>query len=62
MVKKEEVKKIDDSRCKLEFRLHDRTMSKEESVITKIKKTFSNKKMLPQHCFKILNRFVFSQA
>ena len=42
-------KKIDDFRCKLGFRLHYITMSKEESVTTKIIKTFSNKKILPQH-------------
>ena len=35
-------KKIDDFRCKLGFRLHYITMSKEESVTTKIIKTFSN--------------------
>ena len=49
-MKKEGVKKkIDDFRCKLGFRLHYITMSKEESVTTKIIKTFSNKKILPQH-------------
>ena len=42
-------KKIDHFRCKLGFRLHDITISKEESVTTKIIKTFSNGKMLPKH-------------
>ena len=41
-----EKKKIDDFRCKLGFRLYDITMNKEESVTTKLKKTFSNKKIL----------------
>ena len=41
-------KKIDDFRCKLGFRLYDITMNKEESVTTKLKKTFSNKKILSQ--------------
>ena len=36
-------------RCKLGFRLHDITMSKEESVTTEIMKAFSNEKILPQH-------------
>ena len=42
-------KKIDNFRSKLGCRLHDITMSKEESVTTKIIKTFSNKKILPEH-------------
>ena len=52
-VKKEEAKKKkkykDDFRSKLGFRLHDITMSKEESVTTKITKAFSTEKILPQH-------------
>ena len=49
-VKKEGVKKTpDDFRCKLGFRLYNITMCKEESVTTKIVKTFSNQKILPQH-------------
>ena len=36
-------------RCQLGFRLHDITMSKEESVTTEIMKAFSNEKILPQH-------------
>ena len=36
-------------KCKLGFTLHDITMSKEESVTTKIIKTFSNEKVLPQY-------------
>ena len=53
-MKKEGVKKIDGFSCKLGFRWHDITMSKEESKIikiiktTKIIKTFSNEKILPQ--------------
>ena len=42
-------KKIGNFRSKVGFRLHDITMSKEESVTTKIIKTFSNKKILPEH-------------
>ena len=41
--------KIDNFRRKLGFRSHDITMSKEESVTTKIIKTFSNEQILPQH-------------
>ena len=41
--------KIDNFRRKLGFRSHDITMSKEESVTTKIIKTFSNEKILLQH-------------
>ena len=48
-MEKEEAKKIDDSRSTLRFRLHDITISKEESVITKMIIAFSNKKTLPQH-------------
>ena len=49
-MKKEGVKKkIDDFRCKLGFKLHDITMSKEESVTIKIIKAFSNEKILLQH-------------
>ena len=48
-MKKEGVKKIDDFRCKLGFRLHGITMSREESVTIRIIKTFSNKRILPQH-------------
>ena len=40
-------KKKDDFRSKLGFRLHDITMSKEESVTTKIIKAFSKEKILP---------------
>ena len=49
-MKKEGVKKkIDDFRCKLRFKLHDITVSKEESVTLKIIKAFSNEKILLQH-------------
>ena len=48
-MKKEGVKKIDDFRCTLGFRFHGITMSREESVTTRIIKTFSNEKILPQH-------------
>ena len=44
-----EKKEIDDFRCKLGFKLHDITMSKEESVTIKIIKAFSNEKILLQH-------------
>ena len=37
------------SQCKLRFKLHDIIMCKEESVITKIIKVFSNEKILLQH-------------
>ena len=47
--KREGENKIDNFRRKLGFRSHDITMSKEESVTTKIIKTFSNEKILPQH-------------
>ena len=46
-MKKEEAEKKDDFRSKLGFRLHDITMSKEESVTTKIIKAFSKEKILP---------------
>ena len=42
-------KKIDDFSGKLGFRLHDITMSKEESITTKVIKTFSKEKIPPQH-------------
>ena len=44
-------KKIDDFRSKLGFKLHDITISKEESVRTKIIKAFSNERTPLQHPF-----------
>ena len=49
-------KKKDDFRSKLGFKLHDITMSKEESVTTKIIKSFSNEKNTTTTlCFKLPN-------
>ena len=44
--KKETKKKKNDFRCKLEFKLHDMIMCKEESVIIKITTVFLDEKLL----------------
>ena len=49
-------KKIDDFQSQLGFKLHDLTMSKEESVTTKIIKAFPNDEILLQH--KVLDYFI----
>ena len=43
---KKETKKKNDFRCKLEFKLHDMIMCKEESVIIKITTVFLDEKIL----------------
>ena len=46
---KKTVKKKNCLRCNLSFKLHDMIMCKEESVIKKIIKVFSNEKILLQY-------------
>ena len=46
---KKREKKVNNSRCKLGFKLHDIIMCKEESVTVKIIKVFSSEKILLQH-------------
>ena len=48
-MKKNGEKKTNDFTCKLGFTLHDIPMCQEESVTTKIIKTFSNEKILQQY-------------
>ena len=48
-MEKEEVKKKDEFRSKLGFKLHNITISQEESIIKKIMKTFPNEEMSLQH-------------
>ena len=43
------MKKKDDFRSELGFKLHDIIMNKEESVTTKIVKVFSKESTPPQH-------------
>ena len=55
-MKREEVKKKNDFRIKLAFKVNDVIMIKEESVLTKKLEVFTRDKILPHH--KVLEYFI----